>query len=1156
MMLLAMLCCLTGARAKATISVTVGELEDEDKGSGIPFGESSQNYFFLQQIYKASEIGTSGDIISITLWLKGNAHNPEFPFDIYMKETDREKYTWSDNDLESMSDADMVYSTEGQDFTDTEWKAYTFQLSHPFSYSGKRNLIITFNKKAEPNSYIIIKGKDFFTNAWEAAGIYTDEAIDPGNPPSILVRSSAKNVIMFDLLPSAPESLEADVTYNRATLTWTGGTGKYNVQYRGQEDKEWRDETTTPTTGTTWTLYSLEEKTYYEARVQSVHESGAVSNWTTISFTTPLQYPTPTEMTCTKVTANSATLSWKENGTSTRWMVNLYDEDGYLIRSTNVTNNPTTTLTGLTAETWYCAKVRAYNGNEWSNITYFQPTTKWVVGYGEDTDEDLPANYYLSEQIYTVAELGEAATIESIDFCYGVWEDWTYDEERARSMKKASKGLTCNLNIYMVSTSMSSFANTSEVLNYSESDIVFSGEVFFPYNNWTTIPLDTPFEYDGENNMAIIVKNNMTGRKYYFPANFAFRVFEAPKQTRAISDDGFLVKDVKNQIRLVKSAYPLVPKPKNFTLSSLSPRAARVKWTGKADSYDVRYGEIPKYAWLQYDNGTNCNSVYTDKTMEAKSRTWGVMYPGDMVTGNKLAKVSIYESYSYNNNTITMEIYAGGDNAPDGKPIYTQDIVTEAKNGFHEVKLNQDVYITPGQNLWITLTQYGTAVGQCSCLNELEPNSQWVYANGTWQQYSQLYPEYSNYGFMIRAAMEGVKTFPTAWTNETSTDYKEYYMSFLSFDTSYLVQVRSKKWIDGNAEYSDWATLTFTTPSIYDAPSDLFITDITRTTAKLSWTGYQDTYTIGLHAPQQPKKSVFKQAGADIHPTEEMTEYTIDLGQYKGQTGAIAIRHYHSGEGFVTVDDVMLTDANGDVVMAEDFDSGIPNNWFNISGFRDSEKWYSSIPPKSRSTSNKYKVETYAFSSSWNNSDHWLIIPNVALGGTLTIKARGSSEPVPFARGASATAKQDEDIQTIGIFVTTNTDFILYEIDTTIPNVPYSPYTLTDLEPGAYYLARVQGHLSWGYDVDWSYPIYFTTQSFIQGDVNGDGSVTPADAIMILYEYFNVNQTGFIQEAADVNGDGNISPADAIEALYIYFGAGSGKTRETEPAPVSAPEPE
>ena len=74
--------------------------------------------------------------------------------------------------------------------------------------------------------------------------------------------------------------------------------------------------------------------------------------------------------------------------------------------------------------------------------------------------------------------------------------------------------------------------------------------------------------------------------------------------------------------------------------------------------------------------------------------------------------------------------------------------------------------------------------------------------------------------------------------------------------------------------------------------------------------------------------------------------------------------------------------------------------------------------------------------------------------------------------------------------------------------------------------------------------------------MNGDGSVTPADAIMILYEYFNVKQTGFIQEAADVNGDGNISPADAIEALYIYFGAGSGKTRETEPAPVSAPEPE
>ena len=84
---------------------------------------------------------------------------------------------------------------------------------------------------------------------------------------------------------------------------------------------------------------------------------------------------------------------------------------------------------------------------------------------------------------------------------------------------------------------------------------------------------------------------------------------------------------------------------------------------------------------------------------------------------------------------------------------------------------------------------------------------------------------------------------------------------------------------------------------------------------------------------------------------------------------------------------------------------------------------------------------------------------------------------------------------------------------------------------------------------------YFTKG--LLGDVNSDGKVTPADAIMILYHYFGVAQTGFNESVADVNGDKKISPADAIEALYIYFGSSSGgNARATRPATVSCREPE
>ena len=70
-----------------------------------------------------------------------------------------------------------------------------------------------------------------------------------------------------------------------------------------------------------------------------------------------------------------------------------------------------------------------------------------------------------------------------------------------------------------------------------------------------------------------------------------------------------------------------------------------------------------------------------------------------------------------------------------------------------------------------------------------------------------------------------------------------------------------------------------------------------------------------------------------------------------------------------------------------------------------------------------------------------------------------------------------------------------------------------------------------------------TVDDYILGDVNGDGNVTPSDAIMILYHYFDVEQNGFNVKAADINSDNAVTPADAIEALYLYFDSGSSNAR-------------
>jgi hypothetical protein len=70
-----------------------------------------------------------------------------------------------------------------------------------------------------------------------------------------------------------------------------------------------------------------------------------------------------------------------------------------------------------------------------------------------------------------------------------------------------------------------------------------------------------------------------------------------------------------------------------------------------------------------------------------------------------------------------------------------------------------------------------------------------------------------------------------------------------------------------------------------------------------------------------------------------------------------------------------------------------------------------------------------------------------------------------------------------------------------------------------------------------------TVDDYTMGDVNGDGNITPSDAIMILYHYFDAEQNSFNVKAADINGDKAVTPADAIEALYLYFGSESSNAR-------------
>ena len=117
-----------------------------------------------------------------------------------------------------------------------------------------------------------------------------------------------------------------------------------------------------------------------------------------------------------------------------------------------------------------------------------------TIGSGTSTSQYIPTyNYYdysLTQQIYTQAEVGEAGTITQIAFYVSANPDQR------------------KLDIYMSHTSKSSFSSTSDWVTQGTSYRVVHDYQTFSQTGWNVIPLDTPFEYNGTDNLLVTVDDN------------------------------------------------------------------------------------------------------------------------------------------------------------------------------------------------------------------------------------------------------------------------------------------------------------------------------------------------------------------------------------------------------------------------------------------------------------------------------------------------------------------------------------------------------------------------------------------------------------------------------------------------------------------------
>ena len=191
--------------------VTIGDPTSTVTNSYLP-GYSLYNYALSQQIYTADEIGMSGTINDVTLWLK-NSSSYARNYNIYMKEVS--EATFADGTAwVSMTASDLVATgTLANGISDPV--ATTFTLSAPFSYSGTGNLVICFQDVtgswSSGAASVVMTG-----NGYQAMYVYRDASLyDPTTPGVAGTRLESKSVVRLTIegsLPPVPPTGELTIT--------------------------------------------------------------------------------------------------------------------------------------------------------------------------------------------------------------------------------------------------------------------------------------------------------------------------------------------------------------------------------------------------------------------------------------------------------------------------------------------------------------------------------------------------------------------------------------------------------------------------------------------------------------------------------------------------------------------------------------------------------------------------------------------------------------------------------------------------------------------------------------------------------------------------------------------------------------------------------
>lgn len=340
----------------------------------------SQSYFTpvnLLSNYSASEIIiTQDELDSTEVDLTGVAFNSmgqhtmegKNLVEIYLMPTDRNYFDSIIHPVNLSASAVKVYT--GTLECHSGWNYFGFDTY--YHYSGSGNLIMVVNDLSDCR----IPSQTAFSNECRVRlcdSNMTWTAISYNTPINLqnlsYYASNAAYVLNYrpemklyscgtfhcDSVSAQVENLQ----YDRATLRWNGGEGSYELQYRTDDESDWRQ--TILTSDTFCLLTQLYPDITYRYRLRRHCDSLRRSEWYEGVFTTPhLDCHRPTGLMANNLTTSTVDLAWDPHEGDTLWSVHVWNTVFDTVFDVDTTSF---TLTGLVSNSRYMAAVSTVCGN-------------------------------------------------------------------------------------------------------------------------------------------------------------------------------------------------------------------------------------------------------------------------------------------------------------------------------------------------------------------------------------------------------------------------------------------------------------------------------------------------------------------------------------------------------------------------------------------------------------------------------------------------------------------------------------------------------------------------------------------------------------------------------------------------------------------------